>query len=392
MIKDKTNIEIESGHERMEFGPRPFYAIGHNTNTIKLVKEALDAGANAIEPDVNIYRQDPAEVCISHYEGDAEAPTLKQFLTSLRETALLDSRLSLIVFDCKSTVATPEFGLELLTAIRNCLTFDTGLNIVISVSGLENISLFDKIKDILGPREGLMIDENNDPELISHYFRDAGVINQCYGNGISIPGISIMGPNVMPSIEKACALRAATAMPKFNCVWTVNEERLKREFILSGVDGIITDDLKDLRKQMYEPEFQRLIRYANRMDNPFKPLNNAYCLTIFTADRPMAGTDANITFTLTGTNGFSKITVDTSLRSRMERGHCNFLTLQSPNLGELLSVTVQRDHSGNAPDWWLDKIVVESTCYSVAKTAVFKREINSIHPFIQTFNAGSNKH
>jgi hypothetical protein len=383
-------MEFESGHEHMEFGPRPFYAIGHNTNTIKLVKEALDAGANAIEPDVNIYKHNPADLCISHYEGVAEAPSLQQFLTDLYEIALLDLRLSLIVFDCKSAVATPEFGLVLLTAIRNYLTFDTGLNIIISISGMENFSLFDKIKDMLGPREGLMIDEHNDPELISHYFRDAGVINQCYGNGISIPGISVMGPNVMPSIEKACALRAATGMPKFNCVWTVNEERLKREFVLSGVDGIITDDLKELRNQMREPEFQKLIRCANRIDNPFRPLNNGYSLTIFTANRPMAGTDANITFVLTGTNGSSKITVDTSLLSRMERGHCNFLTLQSPDLGELLSVSVQRDHSGNAPDWWLDKIVIESACYSVAKTAVFKREINSTLPFIQTFGAGSN--
>ena len=35
--------------------PRPFYVVGHNPNTIPQVLAALDAGANAIEPDINVY-------------------------------------------------------------------------------------------------------------------------------------------------------------------------------------------------------------------------------------------------------------------------------------------------------------------------------------------------
>ena len=81
--------------------PRPFYVIKHNPNTIDLVEEALDGGANGIEPDVNVYLDRPDELCISHLEGDSDAPPLEIYLTKLREIVLRDQRLCLIVFDCK---------------------------------------------------------------------------------------------------------------------------------------------------------------------------------------------------------------------------------------------------------------------------------------------------
>ena len=35
--------------------PRPFYVFAHNPNTIADVERALSQGANALEPDINIY-------------------------------------------------------------------------------------------------------------------------------------------------------------------------------------------------------------------------------------------------------------------------------------------------------------------------------------------------
>jgi hypothetical protein len=109
-------------------------------------------------------------------------------------------------------------------------------------------------------------------------------------------------------------------------------------------------------------------------------LNSAYCLSVYTADRPKAGTDANITFTLTGSKGSSEVTVNAGFRSRMERNDVSFVTLHSPDLGVLKSVTVQRDNAGNAPDWFLDKIVVESFRFHKKETAVFNGV--SINPFL----------
>ena len=44
--------------------PRPFYVVGHNPNTIHDVLAALDAGANAVEPDINVYHDRPNELCV----------------------------------------------------------------------------------------------------------------------------------------------------------------------------------------------------------------------------------------------------------------------------------------------------------------------------------------
>ena len=56
----------------------------------------------------------------------------------------------------------------------------------------------------------------------------------------------------------------------------------------------------------------------------------------------------------------------------MESGALDFITLQSLNLGELQFITVQRDNDGrNAPDWFLDHILVSSSRYGVSKQANF---------------------
>ena len=57
------------------------------------------------------------------------------------------------------------------------------------------------------------------------------------------------------------------------------------------------------------------------------------------------------------------------------------MTLHSPDLGPLLTMTVQRDNQGNAPDWFLDKIEVQSARFGVLKTATFNRDIDSTAPF-----------
>jgi hypothetical protein len=141
----------------------PFYVIGHNPNTIAEVNAALDAGANAIEPDVNVFEDDHSQLSISHGEGEPGDPSLVQFLTDLHAVALQRPQLALVRFDCKPKVATAEHGVTLLNAIRTLLTFDTSLNILISVGSLSETVIFTSIKTGLLPREGLMVDEENDP-------------------------------------------------------------------------------------------------------------------------------------------------------------------------------------------------------------------------------------
>jgi hypothetical protein len=96
----------------------------------------------------------------------------------------------------------------------------------------------------------------------------------------------------------------------------------------------------------------------------------------------MAGTDAEVTFTLTGSEGSASVTVDAGA-GRMERNETNFVTFQSPDLGKLQAISVQRDNSGIGPDWHLDSIRVESSRYGINTRADFNRWIDSTTPFAQ---------
>ena len=60
---DSRVLRVLDGSANAEFdcstGPRPFYVVGHNPNKISDIIAALDAGANAVEPDVNVYEDHP---------------------------------------------------------------------------------------------------------------------------------------------------------------------------------------------------------------------------------------------------------------------------------------------------------------------------------------------
>jgi glycerophosphoryl diester phosphodiesterase len=359
------------------FGPRPFYVIGHNTNTIREVEDALDQGANAVEPDVNVYLGDELRLCISHFQGLPTAPPLVEFLQDLRAVALARPRLALVLFDCK--VSRPRLGRALLDAIRTHLTPGTGLNVVISVATFDMTRFFEEISADLGPREGLMIDQENYPRAVARFFTGEGVTFQGFGNG-SIPEAGdILAPNVRPTMEHACFLRAAEDSTRLIIVWTVDGEERMHEFIHIGVDGMITDDVRQLRRVMRE--FDGVIRLAERTDHPFLPPNAGYGLRIRTADDSLAGTDANVTFTLTGSLGSASSTVNTFLRFRMERGDINYVTIQSDDLGELRTISVRRDNAGFGEDWKLDWIRIESFRYGTSTLARFNGWIDGTSTF-----------
>src|ERR1051326_4521379 len=259
--------------------PRPFYVIGHNPNSIPQVLAALDAGANAVEPDINIYHDRPNELCVAeasvfapHEGAPASAPPLAEYLTQLHDIALQRPELSLVVLDCKPRTVTPEFGATLLQNIRTLLTHDTQINVVFSVASLNETAIFQNVKGQLGSREGAMIDQENDPIAVSDFFSGAGIANQSFGNGISVAN-SVLGPNVRPSIEKACWFRATTNHLRFIYGWTVNDADLMREYIHIGLDGIITDQPAGLRAILKEAEFAPLVRLATRADLTFQPAN-----------------------------------------------------------------------------------------------------------------------
>jgi hypothetical protein len=228
-----------------------------------------------------------------------------------------------------------------------------------------------------------MIDAQDNPDDVAAFFKDLGVTRFCYGNGTSFP-LSDEGAMVYRTpIEQACWMRVVRGGPRFVYAWTVNDVSDQQLYLRIGVDGIIADlgSIAHFDTILRDPEFAARYRLARRSDNPFLPANAAYGLTVRTSDISMAGTDANVTFTVTGANGSSSTTVDTGYNGRMERDSVNFVVLASPDLGELHSMTVQRDDSGNAPDWHLASIVVESLRYRSQKTASFDCWIENTSQF-----------
>jgi hypothetical protein len=380
------------------FGPMPVYVIGHNTNTIREVIDSLNSGANAVEVDVTAYESNLNQLCIDHagITGDSpggdSAPGFEEFLHALR--AVVDEeaqRLALVIFDCKPPASTPEHGRTMIDAIRTILTAGTNLNIIISVAEvtssnpfrLDGTSVFDRIAVNMRPREAFMIDAVDSPDDVESFFAGLGVARSCYGNGTSSP-LSDEGAMVYRTpIERACWMRVTRGSPRFIYAWTVNDSDDQRLYLQVGVNGIISDPrgVRHLSDVLSDPEVGARCRLARRLDNPFLPTNAFYGLTVRTSDIPMAGTDAHVTFTVTGVDGASSITVDTNFNRRMERGLVNFVTLPSPDLGELQSVTIERDNSGNAPDWHLLSIIVESLRYSTRKTGLFNCWIDTTDAF-----------
>lgn len=376
------------------YAQRPFYIVAHNPNRIADVNVALAAGANAIEPDVNIYSS-REELCVDHGpifggKGDDGAPSLIDYLVQLRAIAQASPQLALIIFDCKEAAATPQHGLDIRDAVRKYLTdMIPDINVIISVPNvtdsspyrLNGTTIFDQISAELRPREGCMIDEENDPSAVASFFSSKGVSRDCYGYGSTV--FEEGDATYRSPLEAACWMKAARGEFRFIYAWTVNDDADQREYIRIGVDGIIADSdaIPGLRAIVAEPEFSGKVRLAARSDNPFLPLNASYGLTVQTGDVHMGGTDANVTFTLAGSLGSASVTVDTSLTARMERGQTNYVTLSAPNLGTLQSVTVQRDDSGNAPDWFLNFVDVQSYRYQAAAHGRFYRWIDSTAPF-----------
>lgn len=380
------------------FGPTPVYLIGHNTNSAAEVRTALAGGANAVEIDITAYESDLTQLCIDHagLTGDApghdEAPRFADFLRDLRVIAdEWPEQLALVVFDCKPPAATPEHGRTMIDAIRRILTVDSDLNIIVSVADvtsshpyrLDGTSVFDRIAATLGPREGLMIDADDDPEGVAAFFAKLGVTRFCYGNGTSFPVSDEAAMVYRTPIEQACWMRIAHDGPRFVYAWTVNGRANQRLYLRAGVNGIIADPrgIEHFVQVLAEPAFAASHRLATRLDNPMLPVEGSYGLGVSTSDIAMAGTDAGVTFTVTGANGAASVAFEGHFNRRLERGSRTCITLPSPDLGELHSVAVQRDDSGNAPDWHLASISVDSHRYRTRRTAAFDCWIDSTAAF-----------
>ncbi|MEY2407602.1 MAG: hypothetical protein QOF48_272 [Verrucomicrobiota bacterium] len=396
---------------------RPFYNVGHNPNTIAEAELALQAGANALEPDIQMH-------CDGHlimYHDDCDLPpytrvpeSMEAYLDGLHQLALQYPGLALVVFDVKTPAATAAFGTQILNAIRT--RFNTNgvkVNVIINIGPQSDGALFDNILARLGPREGVLIDGENDPTAIANYFVGRGYSgNIGYGNGTAGYGLPFIGPNMPTSVDRAAYMRAAFGnLKNIPYVYAIEFSSDMSMFMDAGVDGIIPDIFPPPPLLIAAPIIvlnsvlagRPDLRLATRADNPFQPRNEAYALAIRTGTGTGAGTDANLTFTLNGSLGSSSITANTSEEYRMENGSINYVTIPSRDLGTLLSITVHNDDAGSGPAWEFGGIAVSSArwlspvqgafTYGAAPesviegngTATFNLELLSGEPYVDAY-------
>jgi glycerophosphoryl diester phosphodiesterase len=380
-----------------QFGPEPLWILGHNTNSLEEVNAALDQGANAVEIDVTAYAHDLNALCIDHAgimgddPGHASAPAFEPFLRELREVVDRRPELCMVELDLKPPGSRPELGPVLLSAIRGILTHGTTLSVILSVADVTTShadrptasSVFDRISGDVRAREGFMIDSDGNVDGVAEFFtRKLKVTRFGYGNGTSLPLVDESMMVYRTPIEKACWMRAVRGVPGFVEAWTVNSLDNLQLYLRLGVNGLICDreGIERVRDLLRNSELGKRYRLATRLDDPMAPDNFAYGLTVVTTRKDLAGTDASITFTLSGDRGAASTTVDTSLNRRMESGSTSFVVLYSADLGTLRSITVQSDLGHLAPGWHLDSIVVESSRYGGKKTARFDTWIASADP------------
>jgi hypothetical protein len=375
---------------------RPFYNIAHNPNELSEATQALDAGANALEPDLMRFADNAISPTGLNLNAQADDSGLFMYhddvLITTRMPATVESyfdhvhalvkqgkNVALMVLDIKSNAAA-YLGLDgarrLRTAVATHLNYDgVDVAIVYNVGTTSDSNYFmDNI--CLGPREGIIIDGENDAAgvlntLQAHIKKandNAGAncggnpvpYNIAFGNG-SFGESFGFAPNVLPSIMQASWIRAG--QPNIGNVavayaYPIDGVSRMGDYITAGADGLIPDE--DIQPQIWSKTLEHLTALANLVagrpdvymatvaDDPFHQPNEAYGLRVNTADILGAGTDALLTFKLTGTCGSASVTIDSSYQKLFERADRNYVTIQSKNLGLLQKLEVSSDGSCSA--------------------------------------------
>jgi len=349
---------------------RPFYLVGHNTNSIDEIRAGLAAGLNAFEIDVNRDAHD--ELYVAHdFVADpaprapsVRPPKLAAFLSALRQLALspAGTGIALVIIDSK--VRSAALGAEIARSVRANLSDNAALlPVIYSVAKVtEAETFFEQIHPGLLSKEGLMIDEESDPARVSHFFQGLGIRRGCYGNGATtIAGIGLPTPNLAVQMDAGVGIRSVGNL-RFVYPWVLREQDTIAEFIRIGVNGVMVDTGRAgaLLEVLRRPEFAAHVRVAARADDPFAA-DHSPMLQIRTADVAHAGTDAHITFTLELASGRTiRKTVDSVFNGRFERASLNFVLLpdESFALSDVRAIAVSHDGGRNAPDWQLATITL----------------------------------
>jgi hypothetical protein len=345
----------------MDRKKRAFFIIGHNPNSIQEAKEFLDNGANALEPDIVCA---DGQFYVSHlpHLSYTNVPTLPEYLQQLK--ALLvegQYNLALIIWDIKTVnfepnhfihVVKENFSGEIMDGIAMLITHSDDHEFLNRYTGhFANV--------------GVGLDESNlQASDIESIFINANQKNFSYADGITTV---LKKPAVYKNITDALFCRYENEPHSFGLIytWVMKKESSLRKFLDIYIDGIMVDvgTVGLLKKLIVHSPYNEVYDLAQNGYNPFAaaPIPK-YKLSIETKDELMAGTDAQILFTLSGVGGQSlkRLPFDGRVTGALERGSITNILVEGFDLGEIKCLEVKALPDGIAAAWLPGTIAIES--------------------------------
>lgn len=347
----------------MERKKRSFFIIGNNPNTIEEVHEFLRSGANALEPDV-VYADGQFYICHTPQFSYKTVPTVEEYLQKLKALLLAGQyNLALIIWDIKTPNFDPNRFIDVVKENFRGEPFD-GITMLIT-NGDDHAFLNEYVGRY--PNVGVGLDESNiPPSQVEKIFKEANQRNFSYADGITT---LLSKTGVYKNIMEALYCRNENEPSSFGVIytWVLSREASMRKYLNLYIDGIMvaTGSTSSLRNLIDNPPYNEVYQMAQNGYNPFSaaPIPK-YKLSVETRDKFMAGTDAQILFTLTGSAGQSlkSLPFDGRLSGALERGSISHLMLEGIDLGEIKCLSLEALTGGISADWLPGRITVESRC------------------------------
>ena len=249
--------------------PRSFYLISHNPNTVDDAVNELKAGANALEPDVyfadnNFYVMEMVPLW-SKLFPPKKGPLLADYLTGLQKkitdslTTPTPLHVALLLLDTKNL---DQYDVNtLMEVVRTNFTL-ANVQLIITTGNKKYLPRFTNFTP-KNNNEAVGIDGGCNAADADKYFKPAN-IRYTYANGTSLPLIATTAPTYLNQVRAAIQLRDGSnpSLPIIVYAWTVNSKSSMRAYIRLGVDGFITDKMKDAMSVIAEDEFKGKIERA----------------------------------------------------------------------------------------------------------------------------------
>jgi PLAT/LH2 domain len=338
---------------------RPFYIIGHNTNTLEETAECLSAGANALEPDV-IHADGHFYISHAHPNDYSTVCTIEDYLDQLKAFITKEPvNLALIIFDLKDT----NFDLDVLVQkVRTRFSGGPcdGVAMLFTHSDhYEFVSTYRATYDNVG----IGVDESNmPPGKLERIFIESGHKNFAYADGITT---FLTKPGVFQNIcaAKACAYNHEPESFSLVYTWVLELEGSMKKYLNAYVDGIFVDpfSIKQLLNLLHSAPYKHAFELAVNGYNPFtaKPIPK-YRLLVSTRDKMFAGTDAHVIFTLTGTDGskLESLPFNGNLPGALEAGSETEVILEGIDFAEIQSLSIEMISDDLNAGWLPERILV----------------------------------